>query len=280
MTNLSTVIEIKSPNTQSHTTPVFALLLDVHSASGLLFDKVSNRPLHLKKIDFQEKNQIIGSKDQFYSCFPFAENVQMHFFLYSERTVLVPKNVYIAEEEALAYGFNYDFDYKTEELESDFLKSYDAQLIYSLPKGTKRELIYRFPKTKFHLHSESWLQGIYNSDIDKNGTILFADIMNANIQIAAFKNSQLQFFNIFQAKNPEDYLYYILFVMEQLQLNAKTCEVHLTGIADKNSNVYQLINKYIPHINLLSKVPIQLEDAFKESYNADFFKIYSTLLCV
>jgi len=53
------------------------------------------------------------------------------------------------------------------------------------------------------------------------------------------------FYNSFNYHSAEDFIYYLLFVCEQLHLNPETIEVVLLGEIEKNSTVYSLTQKYI-----------------------------------
>ena len=65
------------------------------------------------------------------------------------------------------------------------------------------------------------------------------------------KNQQLILFNSFQYKTPEDFIYYILFTCEQLQLNPETIPVQFLGAISEESDAFKIAYKYIRNCSLL-----------------------------
>lgn len=68
-------------------------------------------------------------------------------------------------------------------------------------------------------------------------------------EMAARRNSQLLYYNVFKFESNEDVLYYLLFMMEQYELNPLTCRVVLAGEIDAESELHKAISKYIKSVN-------------------------------
>ena len=79
---------------------------------------------------------------------------------------------------------------------------------------------------------------------------MYVHIQTDNFQIIAAKNQKLLLFNTFDYKTEEDFIYYLLFVAEQLNLNPETLQVKLFGTISKESNLYQVAYKYIRNVSL------------------------------
>ncbi len=77
------------------------------------------------------------------------------------------------------------------------------------------------------------------------------------------KNGELQLCNSYTYKTPEDFIYYTLFCMEQLNLNPETLPVLLCGEIDMEDDNFKIAYQYIrnidfakantPHINIEEK---------------------------
>ena len=59
------------------------------------------------------------------------------------------------------------------------------------------------------------------------------------------KNKELVFFNSFEYQTKEDFIYYVLFVFEQLQLDPQKQLVKLFGNISTNSELYQIAYQFI-----------------------------------
>ena len=80
-------------------------------------------------------------------------------------------------------------------------------------------------------------------------------------EVLVINSGKLTFYNTFAYQTAEDFIYYLLFVFEQLKLNPETANVELLGELEKSSAVYQLLYKYIRNIKFGAR-----PDAFDYSF--------------
>lgn len=71
-------------------------------------------------------------------------------------------------------------------------------------------------------------------------------------EIVVVKGNKLILFNSFEYSSPEDFIYYILFTFEQLQLNPDSVSVKLLGTISKDSAYFEIAYKYIRNCNLFN----------------------------
>lgn len=69
-------------------------------------------------------------------------------------------------------------------------------------------------------------------------------------EIIVLKGNKLILFNSFEYSTPEDFIYYILFTFEQLQLNPESVSVKTLGTISKNSEYFDIAYKYIRNCDL------------------------------
>ncbi|MFC4818156.1 DUF3822 family protein [Flavobacterium sp. GCM10023249] len=89
-------------------------------------------------------------------------------------------------------------------------------------------------------------------DLSKNidETQAFVHCQKDNFQLIVIKNQKLLLFNSFDFKSKEDFIYYLLFTFEQLQLNPETLPLKLFGSISKEHDIYQIAYKYIRNVSL------------------------------
>lgn len=63
------------------------------------------------------------------------------------------------------------------------------------------------------------------------------------------RDGTLQLCNSYPYRTPEDFIYYILFCLEQLQLNPDTVNLYLCGNINENDDNYEILYNYIRNIN-------------------------------
>jgi hypothetical protein len=90
---------------------------------------------------------------------------------------------------------------------------------------------------------------------------VFLNIRDQQFDMMVMNSRHLRFCNSFPFSAPEDLLYYVIFVMEQLGLNPEETTASLMGQVERNSLVYDALFKYIRDINFVDR-----NDAFSYSY--------------
>ncbi|WP_296386943.1 DUF3822 family protein, partial [Winogradskyella sp.] len=71
------------------------------------------------------------------------------------------------------------------------------------------------------------------------------------IELLVVDKSKLLLFNVFEYNSKEDFIYYVLFVFEQLKLDVETTPVNLSGNIDKDDEIYNTLYTYVRHIDFM-----------------------------
>lgn len=90
----------------------------------------------------------------------------------------------------------------------------------------------------------------------------FVNVSKNNLDIIYLDNNKLQLFNSFLYYSKEDFLYYILFAMEQLSLNPDKQTLTFLGAIDVNSFLYDITYTYVRNINFLNIENINVSEEF------------------
>ena len=97
--------------------------------------------------------------------------------------------------------------------------------------------------------------------------LFFVNVAKNSFEIIYIDNNKLQFHNSFLYYSKEDFLYYILFTMEQLMLDPDEQELTFLGVINENSSLYEITYTYVRFIKFL-----QIENL---SLSEEFYKINS-----
>jgi hypothetical protein len=108
-------------------------------------------------------------------------------------------------------------------------------------------------------------------DLSKNNEErkMFVHVSESHFEIIVVQNQKLHLFNSFEYKTPEDFIYYILFTAEQLQLNPENFKLELLGVIVENDAFYQIAYKYIRNISLFDVS--DFKNNFTEKENREHF---------
>ena len=69
---------------------------------------------------------------------------------------------------------------------------------------------------------------------------IYLNVFQKDFQIAVFKNEKLQLYNAFPYENTDEFLYYLFFVWETLEIPHEKMHIYLSGIEPKNEIVKNL----------------------------------------
>lgn len=111
-------------------------------------------------------------------------------------------------------------------------------------------------------------------------TNLFLAIHTSQIEISVKKNNQFLFYNVFSFESEEDILYYILFTIEQLELNPLSSKLVVAAELETKNSLIKSIKKYIKEVEfcVLDK-SIQFQNNNNQLPNHFYFTLLNQHLC-
>ena len=150
-----------------------------------------------------------------------------------------------------------------------------AVCCFALPKVLEEYLRSNFPGIGIkHLHAE-WLHAKPSTGVDIKLCFLYQQ-MHVCIQ----KEGQLLLMQQYPFETPDDALYAILNVADQLQIDLKVCPIVLEGMIDQQSALAVKLQQYLPHI-VWNEPSFNQFPASAEQYPATFLAFQDRLLsCV
>lgn len=92
----------------------------------------------------------------------------------------------------------------------------------------------------------------------------FVNVSNNILDIVYLANNQLHFYNSFTFSSKEDFLYYILFSLEQLGLNPNEQKTTFLGAINKKSPLFEIAYTYVRNIDFLNVDNHSLSEEFYE----------------
>lgn len=194
---------------------------------------------------------------------------------------LVPFSLF--DEEYLKEYLNVNCMVHPEQREDIFYykqQSTEAVNIFSADKDVIGWFINRYPQKTLKVvhHTSPLIEGIMSSGSQERA--LFIHVENNFLTILVKKNKMLEFCNSFHFFSPEDFVYFTMFVFDQLELNPETTPVVLWGEINHDSPLYKQLYKYIRHVTFGNK-PSSLYFGyhFDEIFDHRFFDLYSMHLC-
>lgn len=234
---------------------VLHINLDGHSGfSFSIYDSPRNKFIVLgsyvprkKCSDNQEFMIFLKSLISEYSELTKYKFKEVHLSISHAASTFVPSALFVEEDKEKYFLMNHS-RHLEEKILSDYIGALDAHTIYSIDHSIFDYFQSIFPGIYFHHISTILVQNILIENKNRQSAALFAHVKPDHFELIFLKDHKLIFYNRFSYKTAEDFIYYILFVCEQLQLNPENTEIQLLGEIEKKSGIYALLYKYIRNI--------------------------------
>jgi hypothetical protein len=189
---------------------------------------------------------------QFYFDYIFENLVVHKNFINSEAVflteyfVIMPNIIYAKEEGENLLKF-------TTQLPSNYVIREDAlhdfKIVFAINFDVKNYLEKTIKNIKFS-SSAFCLLNVFLNKTEFTKTDALINFTASQMEVVLKKENKLQLYNLFKFNNDEDALYYILFIIEQYNLNVLSCKFCVSGQIDKNENIILKLKKYIKNVEI------------------------------
>lgn len=252
------------------------------SLNGLSFcvvDTVSQKLLLSDRIDFLEEKNPMIIKDELEKLFHKHQITRMEFdevvAVHSNTLFgLVPKSLFNAEHLLQYLKFNTRV-LETDVLAFDEVEHHDVVNVY-VPYMNINNYMYSLFGEFTYMHTGTvLLQALMNNQNQE--TICYVHVTKNQLDITVLNQRKLLLYNSFTYTTKEDFAYYLLFVLEQLNLDPKVALVKLFGTIEENDPIFQLCHTYIQHISMFAPSSPQLINLGDAASNTIDFTLINTL---
>jgi hypothetical protein len=180
-------------------------------------------------------------------------------------STLVPSALFDEKEKKKYLQFNVEL--KSDDLiYTDNLSNLDAKNVFAFPLNLKMKLDPLYKNLTFHHFSSGLIENVIAQNKNQLKKKLFVHIQPTHFETIVIEGKKLLFYNTFQHHSPEDFIYYLLFVCEQLHLNTENIETVFVGEIEKSSGIFALTQKYIRNLTFGERT-----DNFDFSYQLQTF---------
>ena len=225
------------------------------SLSGLSFstlNKNSNTIEFLKEFDFDKSlnplEVLDALKEAFINETVLATNFSKVTVIHdNDLSALVPKSLFNKNCLADYLKFNSKI-LKTDYIAFDTITKNNIVNVY-VPYININNFIYdKFGAFTFKHVSSILIESLLNISDKSYNTKVYINVSFDHFEIIVIEKSKLILFNTFAYHSKEDFIYYILFTAEQLNLNPETLNLVFIGAISERDDLYDIAYKYIRNI--------------------------------
>lgn len=160
--------------------------------------------------------------------------------------------------------------------------SMEAVNIFAIESALQQGLKSIFPENSLQfVHQTSVLiKGVLHQTSRGTNKTLSIFVERHYVTILVVNESGLQFCNIFHYLSPEDFIYYIVFVMQEQKLNPEQETIHVWGDITHDSALFNILQKYIRTVKLGKKpADVSYSYRFEDLFEHRYFEVYSLHFC-
>lgn len=253
--------------------------LSNNSLSICFSDKKNNKTVALQEKSLNTERLLEGDKlekELKKLKLPVTEN--RLFSINSQRFCFVPKAIFSESQTTSLLNLNCE-PAKNQKILWDEIEQLELIVLYSINSSLFHHINTNFQSSKLTHQLSTLIKGIA-SDFNQNDTQLFCHVKNKQLSIVHFNEYGFQFANQFFIQTAEDYIYYLLFVCEQLKIQPAKCKLVLLGNIILGEKMHHYSYNYFSKIQFgEAKTNYNLAPALTEKPAHLFYTLYKDLLC-
>lgn len=254
------------------------LSIQVH-LSGLsfcIYNRSTNTVEHLQSKEFDKKQTPLDVLDalkaELSSNIVFSDTFETVTIIYqNELSNLVPKELFDENNSADYLKFS------SKILQSDYVTFDEIAInntcnVYVPYVNINNYIFETFGEFTFKHSSTILIDTILQKETNSKDKKVYINVNKSHLEILTIDKGNLLIYNSFDYFTPEDFIYFVLFTLEQLQLDTETIPIKLLGTISEQDDVYKILYKYIRFIDFESAThSFKFSEDQKPEYNHQNF---------
>ncbi|CAN5578940.1 hypothetical protein BH23BAC1_BH23BAC1_39360 [soil metagenome] len=210
----------------------------------------------------------------------FWSNLKVSFK--NSKCTLVPAEFFDADKADEYLSLSCELDPEKDEIYFFKHKTGEYITVFAVDKHILYWLKSIYPALSLRIIHQSCalIEGVlFNKDLT-TGDGLSIYLNRQYLHLIVSKGKHLTYYNHFVCRSPEEFLRYILTVMQGLGLSQDETRVLIWGSLDSESTYYKNLYKYIRHVSFARKPSyLKFDFHFDELLDHEYLDLYSIYLC-
>lgn len=240
-------INLNSKNTDNY---IMTIQYSLDGLSFVVFDTAENKFIALKHYHTTEKNislETLLLELQEKESLNFDEFKNVNILIDNNNNTFVPKD-YFQEETKEDYLSLLNI--KHSNVLTDDIAEHNIMNVYSYDD----KLNFLNDNIKIYHSSSILIKKLLKEFSGRNPeTRAFVNVKNNSYELIIINNDKLVFHNYFNFNTKEDFLYFILFTFDQLNIDNESIPLYFLGFIEEKSPVVELCSRYIRNIRFFNR---------------------------
>jgi len=234
-----------------------SIQINLNGLSFCILNRTANTIEFLKTIPFEQKLTPIEVlnhlKAELSSNTAYSEDFNDVLVIHqNELATLVPEELYDAAHKADYLKFN------SKILRNDFITKDEISVnksvnVYVPYVNINNYIFETFGEFIFKHSSSILIDSLLQNTEANEDPVVYINVNKSTIELLVIEKNNLQLFNVFEYHSKEDFIYYVLFVFEQLQLDVETTLVELSGNIVIGDPFFVMLYIYIRNVRFVEK---------------------------
>lgn len=233
-----------------------SIQVNLNGLSFFVLNTMDSKIEFLESVNFDKKQTPQALLDHLTHSFNSLETLQRQFGKVTvihdnELATLVPKPLFDETNLVDYLKFNTKI-LKTDFITYDALTIEDLMVVYVPLVNINNFIFERFGSFEYKHSATILLNRVLTLEKNSKSLKMYLNIEESHFEIVVVENNKLKFYNRFEYTAKEDFIYYLLFTAEQLQLNPEEFPAVLMGSISEDDDLFKIAYKYVRHVSLLS----------------------------
>jgi hypothetical protein len=257
-----------------------SIQVSLNGLSFCCFDSLNHTILSVKEVQFDTFDKAIKIEDLFADA--FRDNPELKH-TYDEILVIHNNNLSTFVPEPL---FDENFlgsylQYNTKVFKTDFfafdeISNYNINAVYIPYVNINNFFIDQFGSFDYKHASSILVAKLLDASKNNDDKKMIVNFNLGHFEIIVIQNQKLLLFNSFDYQTPEDFIYYLLFVAEQMSMNPESFKLELLGTITKEDEFYAIAYKYIRNVSFFDVSDLQKTNSFSTAQNQKHFILFNS----
>lgn len=196
------------------------------------------------------------------------------------QTTLIPDKVFDPAKLADYADMHSQID-GNKQLKHYSVKTHGCQAVFEIPPKVEEAFDSCFRQLKVMPVQVPYIDYWTRQIAPKIGQHIVLRFSPDRMELLAWKGTQLILCNTYSVSTPEDAIYFLLFVMEQLEFDTNLAPVIIQGGLEEDSKTFELIYKYVRNIYMGERPQHEnYSFALDNISKSEYFGLFSQHTCV
>ncbi|MBR5216487.1 MAG: DUF3822 family protein [Bacteroidales bacterium] len=240
-------INLNSKNTDNY---IMTIQYYLDGLSFVIFDTAENKFIALKHYHTTEKGislETLLSELQEKESWKMEDFKSVNILIDNNNNTFVPKD-YFQEETKESYLSLLNL--QSSNVMTDIIAEQDMINVYS----SKEDLGFLNSNIKVFHSSSILIKRLIKEFSNRTPeTRAFVNVKNNSYELIILNNDKLVFHNYFNFNTKEDFLYFILFTFDQLNIDNESVHLYFIGFIEEKSTLVELCSRYVRNIRFFNR---------------------------